>query len=130
MSSDLLFLVKKRINELEFFQVMDKQPNITKRTNGKCVQEASHKEKERRKQIIKIAKKCARRFSSENVASRKEYFIKYCIKKMKSNGSNCGLDNLDSIKRELDVYDNLSSKKHSFAPTDDFTDENSDYYIQ
>ena len=38
---------------------------------------------------------------------------------MSSNGLKCGLDNLDSIKTELDVYEDTFFKKQNLASTDD-----------
>ena len=50
MSSDLLFLVKKRIKEIEYYKEMDNQSKNITRTNENCVQVASCKEKHGRKQ--------------------------------------------------------------------------------
>ena len=60
--------------------------------------------------ILKTAEYCARKFSENQQQDKKDYFLRYCLKKASTLIQDQPLPNTDekaSMQRTLDVYDQM-----------------------
>ena len=133
---DHLDLIFQTITKLENLKTESEGPketqfkNRTKLTVSEhCEMRGDGIEEEIKKQILKSADYCARKFKSLRIGENKQAFSNYCSRKIKKVfKSKCGplpnTEEIESIQRKLDVFETVYDKTNdNLARICEFWDE-------
>ena len=114
LNKDILFLIKRRILELEGLEDNAKRSNDASTEIKESTVDISSDEIKLIDKILNVGNYCARIFSSRKKDFDKKYFIRYCNRKITQVLKNQSIPSLqicESIKKTLDIADNIVSKK-------------------
>ena len=119
LNKNTLFLVKKRIMELECLEDSARRSNEARTERKDLPVNVTSDEMNLKQKILNAGYYCARKFSSGKGKNEKLYFIRYCNRKLNQvtlNQSVPSLQSCESIKKTLEIFDKIFSKNdHDLA---------------